>query len=75
MGTLELKYWHYYESLFLPKLKAKKYKKKKPWCFIMERVPKQKVISKNSPKREKNEKKPGTFNKKRCLETLVLRFG
>ena len=41
----------------------------------MERVPKQKVISKNSPKREKNEKKPGTFNIKRCLETLVLRFG
>ena len=41
----------------------------------MERVPKQKVISKNSPKREKNEKKHGTFNIKRCLETLVLRFG
>ena len=41
----------------------------------MERVPKQKVISKNSPKREKNEKKHCTFNIKRCLETLVLRFG
>ena len=53
----------------------KKSTKKKAWCFIMERVPKQKVISKNSPKREKNEKKHGTFNIKRCLETLVLRFG
>ena len=31
----------------------------------MERVPKQKVISKNSPKREKNEKKHGTFNIKK----------
>ena len=41
----------------------------------MELVPKQKVISKNSPKKEKNEKKPVTFNIKRCLETLVLRFG
>ena len=41
----------------------------------MELVQKQNVKSKNSPKKEKNEKKHGTFNIKRCLETLVLRFG
>ena len=44
-------------------------------ALVLRIVPKQKVISKNSPKREKNEKKHGTFNIKRCLETLVLRFG
>jgi len=44
-------------------------------ALVLRIVPKQKVISKNSPKREKNEKKHRTFNIKRCLETLVLRFG
>jgi len=44
-------------------------------ALVLRIVPKQKVISKNSPKKEKNEKKHRTFNIKRCLETLVLRFG